>query len=116
MKAVLLDTQEFVEVISAGAGKNIVSVCIFFCNISDTPSYIDVFICPQGKNPPQYDSNGNLTQGDEDTYVIKQMKIEPSDTFTLNLEKILLHPGDRIVARNTTSGTKVSVVVSYEEY
>ena len=114
MKAVLLTGSEKVEVISGGE-KSVASICMFLCNPTDGDAYVNLYICPAGKEPPEYDENGNLISGDEETWLARELRIEPKDTITFNLEKILLHNGDRLIAE-LVEGIKVSVIVSYEEY
>jgi hypothetical protein len=114
MKAVLLSDNSKVEIIKS-TDKSIASVCMFLCNPTDGDASVNLYVCPAGTEPPEYDENGNLVSGNEETWLARELAIQPKDTITFNLEKILLHNGDRLIAE-LVEGIKVSVIVSYEEY
>jgi len=115
MKTVNVNGTEPVEVISAG-NKSVAVICIGLCNYGNGDSVIDIYVCENGNLPPKYDENGNLVSGDESSWFIRELLIKPKDTFMLNLEKLLLHPGDKIYIRKYDENMKLTTIISYEEY
>lgn len=71
---------------------------MFFCNLSQNPTNLTVFLVPQGGFP-----TGSNT-------VIKSLPIAGLDTFTFDTEKIILDLGDSIHASATN--TDMSIVLS----
>ena len=106
------DTTELIKSID----KNIAVINLAIVNYGDTPADVNIYAVPNGKQPPTYDSNGNVTSGNPECTLIQAKQIDAGDTLFLNLEKFLLHQGDSLHAQKLTDGAKVSIHVIYEEY
>jgi len=102
--------------IQGNSENNYAVINIAIVNYGDTPATVSLYAVPNGKQPPAYDSNGNLVSGNPETTLIKDKTIQAGDTLFLNLEKFLLHNGDALYAKKDTDANKVSVHVIYESY
>jgi len=116
MLAFKVEGIEPVQVIKAPADNSIACIGMFFVNYGSTDLVFDVYMVPNGKSVPIYDSDGNLVSGNEECIFIKEKVLNAKDTFMLNLEKILLHPLDAIFVRKYDENSKLAVHLSYEPY
>ena len=88
-------------ILTVPAGQNWASVCLFFCNYDQTnPETITVHVRPAGAAP----ANQNT--------ILKSLTIDPQDTFTFNMEKLLLSATD-VVSAIGSSGNRVTATASY---
>lgn len=95
-----LVTNTGTDVVTATGG-NIANVFLIFCNTSTSvTASLTVYVIPSG---------GSVN---DTTTVIKNLSIEPTDSFAFNIEKFLLSTGDKIRAVETT-GNIVSCTASY---
>lgn len=84
-------------------GTSYATTCIFFCNNSDIiDDYIYVYFV----------KSGELVN--ESNRVVTNLKIKAEDTFVLDIEKIILSSGDKIIV-NSRNGGIISATVSYIE-
>jgi len=116
MLALKIEGIEPVKIIQAPTDKSLACIGMFFVNYGSTDLLFDVYIVPNGKSVPIYDTDGNLVSGNEECIFIKEKLLTSKDTFMLNLEKILLHPLDAIYVRKYDDTSKLAVHVSYEMY
>lgn len=98
----------FVDITINGVPRDSAITVIFFCNLN-TPDpsdptvgieYLDIYIV---KNGEVY-SNTNK--------IANKVPVAASDTFTFNVERLVLSPGDTIYA-STTTNNAVSSTLSY---
>lgn len=75
-------------------------VSAFFCNYSTNPVDINLFAVPSG---------GSATNS---SIIFKSLTINASDTFILNIERIVLDDGDKLVCSASTSGAVTATVSS----
>jgi hypothetical protein len=115
MKSVKVEGTE-PQVIIEGGELSVAVVCLSICNYGESDAVINLFACENGKEPPKYDESGKLVSGNEETFLIKELSIAPKNTVIFNLEKLLLHNGDKLYIQKLNELMKVSVIVSYEVY
>jgi len=102
--------------LQAPGGKKYAVINQTFTNIGSSPATFSLYLCHSGQTPPVYDSNGQVTDGDESTIVLKDYTLQPGETLLLNEEKFLLNSGDSIYANVSDSSQKVSYMLVFEEY
>lgn len=71
---------------------------MFFCNLSQDSTNLNIFLVPQGQTP----NSSNL--------VLKQLPLNALDTFAFDTEKIILDQGDAIAAQ--ASNNDMTVILS----
>ena len=103
------------DILTTPAGKNYAITCIFICNSSwQHNANFDMHLIPTG-----------TAIDDEVTRMINDLQLAPRETFTLDTEKIVLGPGDKIsfFARpalgpddgSSSNLTDLAVCISYIE-
>ena len=96
------------SVVVSGQIKDVAITVIFFCNLNTVDpndssagrQFLDIFVVPNG------DSANPINQ------IAKQLPVDAGDTFTFNVERLVLSAGDRVFA-STTNSNQVSATISY---
>lgn len=102
--------------LQAPSGKKYAVINQTFTNIGSSPATFSLYLCRGSQTPPVYNDNGQLTDGDESTVVLKDYTLQPGETLLLNEEKFLLNSGDSIWANVSDSSQKISYMIVFEEY
>jgi len=84
------------------SGENVVTT-LYFCNTSIAALTFNMYLVPNG---------GTASQSN---IVYYNVEIAPSDTYVVDLEKIMLDDGDKIQANTAIAGFIVSTI-SYMRY
>ncbi|MBK22519.1 MAG: hypothetical protein CME70_00825 [Halobacteriovorax sp.] len=92
--------QDFTAIISGDASS--ASVGLYFCNATLSPDSLTLYAMPSGA--PHDDSNT----------IIKNLPIQPEDTFYFGDEKFILSKGDAIGATALVGGRITATVTSIE--
>jgi hypothetical protein len=96
------------SVIISGQPKDVAITVIFFCNLNTVDpndgsagrQFLDIYVVANG------DGASPINQ------IAKQLPVDAGDTFTFNVERLVLSPGDRVLASSTNSN-QVSATISY---
>lgn len=91
-------------------------ILITITNLSDTTKTFDIYVCQNGKNPPIFNSDGNVTSGDKECIFLRKQSVSASASVILDTEKILLGNGDRIYIVCNEDSTSLVATISYETY
>jgi hypothetical protein len=92
--------QDFTAIISGDASS--ASVGLYFCNTTPSPDSLTLYAIPSG----DLHSAGNT--------IIKNLPIQPEDTFYFGDEKFILSEGDAIGATALIGGRITATVTSIE--
>lgn len=90
--------------IYVSSGNTVVSV-MYFCNQSSYSSNLRIYVVSNGSV-----AGGSVTSAN---LIYNEVIIAPTDTFVVDLEKLVLSPGDYISASSGPSGNVTTATVSY---
>lgn len=89
------------DIITVSGGQTWANIFMTFCNFDTTNSEtITVYVRPVGESA----ANENT--------ILKNIVIDPTDTFAFSFEKLILSATDKVSAIGT-AGSRVSVTASY---
>lgn len=82
------------------SGENGITTLMICNHSTSTDAVVDAWVVPEG------DNRGNANQ------ILKSLTIVASDTFVMDMEKLVLSNGDRIVIKSNVADTVNSVISS----
>lgn len=84
----------------SSVGENGITTLMICNHTTSTDAVVDVWVIPSGG------SRGNSNQ------ILKSLTISASDTFVMDMEKLVLSDGDQVVAKSSVADVVNSVISS----